>query len=720
MKYFLKKEGFWILVGFVLARSPIYRGVSPFGVCAAAALGDEHPSAVLGVLVGCAFVSGVENKLMYLFCSILCFSVVYTVRLSHCVKALLTGALLLWGRGITLYLTGDLYIWPELIFVDALAGGLYTCVLDKLHSVYRQEGIFSQTFQGKSRLLCVGLCVLAFVPGVFYNRVPLSLAAGVLLTLYFCGSRAGASLMGACFGLCLTLMTGEAMYMVQLVFGAIAAETMAGKKQRAIAFGCAFLAGSVLFDVRNIAGCFIGMLAVLLYLCLPAVQGAFVFGEDSSAAKDTMLKNAAACLNFAAEIGHAVALQDPALHDSEGYQQAVEAVCKNCTDRDMCFGSQSQDTCDFLNKAYKSLRRGEVTFEPQFHCSKKLQMADMLQRVYTSRLHQRAAARVLLGVKEQCTAALTAVGGLLCAVAAGEAAVECKIQPRAASKAITCARRVGLHVNECTAQKSAGRGLEICLTVREVLSQAKVIQLAEKLENNFSLVFSAPEIIRTPGETKVHFAQKAPMSLSVAVQQTSCDTVSGDRFSHFSGADGYTYLLLCDGMGSGNRGAAFGSYAQSFLQKILQGGVPKQAGVDLLSSTMPFGCGMEGVCTIDLAGFNGFTGQLKLGKAGAMPCAVLSGQKLRFVGQPSSPVGICRVSLWEEEIWLQPEDLLVMFSDGIQNLKKVKGVLWQHQNNTPDQIARALLDLAEGRDDCTVVVARVERENVFAKNKSRA
>ncbi len=526
--------------------------------------------------------------------------------------------------------------------------------------------------------------------------------------------------MGAGFGLCLALMTGEPVYMVQLVFGAVAAETMTGQKQRAIAFCCTFLAGSVLFDLHNIAGCVIGVLAVLLYLCLPAVQGGFVFQESGKTAKDMMLKNAAACLNFAAEISHAVAMQDPALHDSEGYQQAVEVVCKNCPDREACFGGQSQDTCDCLNKAYKSLRGGEVVFEPRFHCSKKLQMADMLQKVYTSRLHQRTAARVLLGVKEQCAAALTAAGGLLCAVAAGEAASQCRAEPHIAAKAVTCARRIGLHVSECTAQKSAGRGLEIGLTVNEVLSQTKAVQLTEKLEDNLSVIFSAPEITRTPGQTKVHFCQAAPMSLSVAVRQTSCDTVSGDRFSHFCGADGYTYLLLCDGMGSGNRGAAFGSYTQSFLQRVLQGGVPKQAGVDLLSSTLPLGCGMEGVCTIDLAGFNGFTGQLKLGKAGAMPCTVLTRQKVRFVGQPSSPVGICRAPLWEDEILLQPGDLFVMHSDGIQNTKKVQGVLWQHQNDTPDQIARKLLDLAGGRDDCTVVVARVERENLFAKNKSRA
>ena len=72
-------------------------------------------------------------------------------------------------------------------------------------------------------------------------------------------------------------------------------------------------------------------------------------------------------------------------------------------------------------------------------------------------------------------------------------------------------------------------------------------QLAEKLENDFSVVFSAPEITRVPGQTRVHFCQAAPMSLSVAVRQTSRDTVSGDRFSHFCGADGCTYLLLCDG-----------------------------------------------------------------------------------------------------------------------------------------------------------------------------
>jgi len=712
------KEGryhavFWAMGGLLLSQASVFSGVSPLGTSVVLACGRHNLYTVLGAMVGAALIHDGLNKLLYFACMAVSLVFCLVFELSAKSKSLLAAVILGFGRGCLLWFLGDIYIWPELIFTDSLLGALYTWAFDTMYTEYL-NGSLRRGAQNEIAA-AVSLSAIAFVPNLFWGEVPLSLFVAVLCTLFFSKKTPcmDAALTGSCFGVCLSLMTGNAVYIAQLTFGAVAANTVQGRGRRAVAFSCAFLAGSAVFDAVDTVSCSVGLLAVLLYVMLPARllcqidSSGTVRGEISGA---YVLKNAASCLNYAAEISREVALCDPALADSEGYQAAIERVCRSCPNRELCLGQQYDTTCDCLYKAYLSAAEGEVVFPSHFVCVRKLQLSDAMMQIYLSRLHQKATARAFLGVKEQCAGALSAAGGLLSAIASGEEGSHRVSLPKTALRVARVAASMGYHVDECLAETSEGQGLCITIAVTEMVTPYRAGVLADKLEDVLDTVFSAPDIRRSGGITAIYLCQSVPLTLSVAVQCDALDGVCGDRFAHFCGDDGLTYLLLCDGMGAGAKGAAFGSYTKNFLQKILQGGVPKQAGVDLLSCTLPLGCGMEGLSTIDLAGFNGFTGRLRLTKAGAEQTMVLTGRGTALYGHASTPVGYGTSRLWEGEVALHEGDILLMHSDGIDDNGKLKTILWQNRFKSPDNIAQAVLQSGEKKkDDRTVIVAKVVR-----------
>lgn len=714
-----KIKGLTILLATaLLGQASVVAGCAPLGVCALAAVPKQDKLyCILGALCGALFVPGTENKLIYAAVTIILFLACWFQDLTITGKCAVVGLSILVCRGLSVLVSSGGYAQTRAMYCDFMLGVSFTYVYGTLAQTYQTNHSLPNLLKNKSVICAFALCSLLFVPRLFLLEAPLALVFASLLTLCFSAQNSpiDSSLVGCVSGLFLSVCFGDGIYLAQLAFGGIAAKYVSGKLKKAMAFSCVYIGGGVLFGLMSSGNVVFAALGVIAYLLISPRALYPLFGSSQHAqthgAEEQKLINAADCLNFAADISRKVALANPVLNDSEAYQQAIQSVCANCENQARCIGENYDKTCDCLYKAYQSQSGGDVVFEPYFFCSKKLLMSTTLQKIYETRLRQRMMARSFLGIKEQCAASLSAAGSLLYALAAGVDTQDCAQVPASAALVEKKLKRLGFHVLECLVWQTLGQGLVIKVSVCEIITGFEGGNLANALEQLLDIPLSVPEITRQAGQTNLCFAQVAPLSLLVAVQGTSAEKISGDCFSHFSGGDGITYLLLCDGMGTGGEGAAFGRYTCTFLQKMLQGGLPKQQGVGLLSSTMPLGCGHEGVSTLDLIGFNSFSGLCKFSKAGAPQSVLLTPRGVVQQGEPSTPLGIGDATLWEGEVQLKEGDILLMHTDGVRNDGHLQNILWQNRLKTPQQIATAVIkEASDSRDDCTVVVAKVIKE----------
>ena len=197
----------------------------------------------------------------------------------------------------------------------------------------------------------------------------------------------------------------------------------------------------------------------------------------------------------------------------------------------------------------------------------------------------------------------------------------------------------------------------------------------------------------------------------VAVCSRGKEVANGDRCFWFAGTKGRYYLLLCDGMGTGEGAAYEARTAGSMLRRMLVAGYPASAALQSINSL----CVLRhnaGAVTVDLAEVDLLTGRASLYKWGAAPSWLLGQGTPEKIGRECPPPGL---SLEEDEqtvdrISLHNGAILVMISDGVDGAYAVEALDGEY-----DQPAGFLATLvlengtAEVPDDATAAVLRLHR-----------
>ncbi len=191
--------------------------------------------------------------------------------------------------------------------------------------------------------------------------------------------------------------------------------------------------------------------------------------------------------------------------------------------------------------------------------------------------------------------------------------------------------------------------------------------------------------------------------------------MSGDTRALFESRDGYCYSLISDGMGSGSVAAAASKTAADVLQKLLCAGVAPRAAARLISVFLQSGreecsVGVD-LCEIDL-----IRSRARFLKCGAAPSFIRRGGKLFDLESKTFPIGILDTCDGEElTVSLEPEDVIIMFSDGVaQSFDDGAYLMTLFEEDWDDdleQMAEKIAALAHevrrGADDITVTLVRV-------------
>lgn len=197
----------------------------------------------------------------------------------------------------------------------------------------------------------------------------------------------------------------------------------------------------------------------------------------------------------------------------------------------------------------------------------------------------------------------------------------------------------------------------------------------------------------------------------VAVCSRGRETANGDRCLWFAGPRSRYYVLLCDGMGTGDGAAYEARTAGSMLRRMLMAGYPAHYALQSLNSLCVLR-GSAGAVTVDLVEADLVTGRATLYKWGAAPSWLLGRAGPERIGREGPPPGI---SLEQTEgtvdrFTLQNGVPLVLLSDGVDGSSAMAGL--EGDYDQPAGFLAALIleaGYTEVPDDATAAVLRLHR-----------
>lgn len=197
-----------------------------------------------------------------------------------------------------------------------------------------------------------------------------------------------------------------------------------------------------------------------------------------------------------------------------------------------------------------------------------------------------------------------------------------------------------------------------------------------------------------------------------ALRPRKGETLCGDQTASFD-AGNAAYLLLSDGMGSGEAAHREAAMTVRLLKQFLQAGVEPSPALKTLNTALLLRCREGGgFTTIDLARIDRATGAVTLYKYGAAASYFKKhGRVVRYAGS-ALPAGLEEASQQPETIrfTLPPGGWLVLLSDGVtagDGDEWVQDLLAGWEGSSPEELARRILTLSADHgglsDDCAVL-----------------
>lgn len=202
------------------------------------------------------------------------------------------------------------------------------------------------------------------------------------------------------------------------------------------------------------------------------------------------------------------------------------------------------------------------------------------------------------------------------------------------------------------------------------------------------------------------------------------NTISGDAHSFNGLDDGRYMMLMCDGMGNGERAAKESRAAVSLMEDFYHAGFDDKTIIETINKLLILSSDEEMFSTMDLCMLNLINGKARFTKIGAPHSYVVRENCVKRINAGALPLGILDdFTPAFYELDLENGDMLVMFTDGVADLEikdeTFTQVILESVSGTAqeaaDKILMAALAKMQGtaEDDITVMVTKV-RENAEA------
>ncbi|MEG1682759.1 MAG: SpoIIE family protein phosphatase [Oscillospiraceae bacterium] len=208
------------------------------------------------------------------------------------------------------------------------------------------------------------------------------------------------------------------------------------------------------------------------------------------------------------------------------------------------------------------------------------------------------------------------------------------------------------------------------------------------------------------------FSQHFTYQIGAALRPKEGETVSGDSLSSFETKDGTLYLLLSDGMGSGETARRESAMTARLLERFLRAGIAPEAALLTLNAALGLRSGDTGsFTTIDLLSLQLKTGEAALYKYGAAPSYLKRGGRVRRITGGNLPAGLDSQQADVTRFPVEPDSFVVLVSDGVTDAghdEWLQNLLAGWQGDDPQTLVGLILaeskQLDGMEDDCGVQI----------------
>jgi len=413
------------------------------------------------------------------------------------------------------------------------------------------------------------------------------------------------------------------------------------------------------------------------------------------------------------------------------FDRAAEQVCQDCIRYPLCWKQDYHETYQAFRQMLEATRErgyGKLTDAPKYfqsRCGRGTELVAAANVEYASLLHRRQLEARLSASRAAVWQQYSQLAQLL-DQAARELEDELSPEPEHTLPVLRFLRRHGLEAGVRMGRDRRGR-LVIQLS-GEDLSLMEQGRLFPDLCSNMGMDFARSPIQRDRQGQHMTLVQEDTLQATAGVAALARDgqTVSGDGGNWFRDRDGWLWVVLCDGMGSGPGAAAQSRLALRLLEDFLRSGVSAELALSTISGALALRGEQElGFTTIDLLGLDLFSGSCRSYKLGGGPTYLRQQGRVKKISGSSLPAGLDfgRESRPDvRSFQIAGEDLIILLSDGITD-----GVgddwIWQlirdFHGQSPRELAHAILEAGKGGgDDRTVIVLQIRKRPLTAGERT--
>ena len=231
---------------------------------------------------------------------------------------------------------------------------------------------------------------------------------------------------------------------------------------------------------------------------------------------------------------------------------------------------------------------------------------------------------------------------------------------------------------------------------------------------------SRPEQISEQRHLLLSFVQTRNLVVKSALaRKKQSEKISGDCGTYFVGKDGCTYIILCDGMGSGQQAHKEAQNALKLLESFLKAGIDAQYAANIVKSALEVKADESKYATIDITVINPVKSEALIIKCGAPPTyirrKVAAGEYAVMAVEADIP-GSCAPlgEAFVKTVKLSRGDMIIMASDGadISGENKIKNILKKINSDEPRELSDILLKTVKTEnqsDDRTIIAILYEK-----------
>ncbi len=192
----------------------------------------------------------------------------------------------------------------------------------------------------------------------------------------------------------------------------------------------------------------------------------------------------------------------------------------------------------------------------------------------------------------------------------------------------------------------------------------------------------------------------------IALRASGRERENGDKCLWFAGTECRYYVLICDGMGTGQAAAREAGVVSDMLRRLLMAGYPAPYALRSINSLCTLR-GDAGAVTVDLAEFCLDNGKVTVYKWGAVPSWLLLNGSVERIGTMTPPPGFSVAEGREtvHRLTMRKGEVLVMVSDGVEAPAALRDFV--DGGSDVSGMAARILECGKLEDDATVAVIRL-------------